>query len=516
MTWTTDEFTGTQFGKYEVLCRLAVGGMAEIFLGFARFGPFLGRPVVLKRILREQREDPAALQMLIDEAKLTATLSHPNVAQVLDLEMVRDDVVLVIEFIAGANAEEMVSACQIRSEPVPLGFALAATREAAQGLAHAHSHKDAKGQVVPIIHRDVTPRNVMVGFDGAVKMLDFGIARAKGSARRTQVGMVRGTTAYMSPEQAIGKEVDHRSDLFSLGVVAYELLTGQRLFYRGNPTDEMAAVYEAAIEPPSRVNRRVPRAVDPVVMRALERKVERRYQSAQEFIHDLSQAAGGALWTRERCSEMVRGQFTTRQREIEKLVSRIPNWNAMADSLRTLVGRGGPAPVTADEPIPKTVVALDPLAQARSTGEPVKAKEPRFGDAVPTESGAAVVAPHESPTDPRGPAVSRRRGTSTLIVSALAALLVGGAGGGLVFTWVNRPNPLALSRVTIDADRPAEVLLHGQVLGRTPLLVVFPVGRHELHLREPEGPDRQFELYVVPDIENRVTVSLDTLEPAGP
>ncbi|MBL8920833.1 MAG: protein kinase [Myxococcaceae bacterium] len=324
MRLVPDEFTGRHYGKYEVLCRLAVGGMAEIFLGFARSGPFANRPVVLKNILPEQREDPVALQMLLDEARVTATLSHANVAQVVDLERAGEDVLMVIEFIQGANVEEIVEAWTKLGEAVPLGYAITAIREAAQGLAHAHLHKDAKGQAQPIVHRDVTPRNIMTGFEGSTKMLDFGIARAMGAQRRTVAGMVRGTTAYMSPEQAVGKDLDPRSDLFSLGIIFHELLTGQRLFYRGNPGAEMAAVYEAEIVPPSRVNRRVPRPLDAVVMKALERNRDKRYQSAVDLIRELSLAAGSTSWPRERCAEMVRERFAERRRDMDKLLERVP------------------------------------------------------------------------------------------------------------------------------------------------------------------------------------------------
>ncbi|MCA2979389.1 MAG: protein kinase [Myxococcaceae bacterium] len=324
MKLVPDEFTGRRYGKYEVLCRLAVGGMAEIFLGFALSGPLQRRAVVLKNILPEQREDPVALQMLLDEARVTATLAHPNVAQVVDLERAADDVLMVIEFIQGANVEEIVEVWGRQGEGVPLGYALATIREAAQGLAHAHLHKDAKGAAQPIVHRDVTPRNIMTSFDGATKVLDFGIARAMGTQRRTVAGMVRGTTAYMSPEQAVGKDLDPRSDIFSLGVICHELLTGQRLFLRGNPGAEMAAVYEAEIPLPSKVNRRVPRAVDAVVMKALERNRDKRYQTATDLIRDLSLAAGWTTWGRERCAEMVRARFADRLRDLERLLVRIP------------------------------------------------------------------------------------------------------------------------------------------------------------------------------------------------
>ncbi|MBL8915209.1 MAG: protein kinase [Archangium sp.] len=392
MKWTTDEFTGKRFGKYEVLCRLAIGGMAEIFLGFARSGPFVGKPVVIKRILNEQREDPNAMQMLLDEAKMTATLMHPNVAQVMDLETADDEVLLVIEFITGANVEELVEVYTQRNEPLPLGFAITVIREAAQGLGHAHSHKNSRGDAVPIIHRDVTPRNVMADFDGSVKVLDFGIARAKGSERRTQAGMVRGTTAYMSPEQAVGKELDPRTDLFSLGTIFHELLTGQRLFYKGNPGQEMAAVYEGEIPLPSKVNRRVPKQLDNVVMKLLERKLDRRYQTAMDMIRDLSLAAGSTAWGRDRCAELVRNSFSARQTDIEKLVLRIPN-RAQAPAYpegRTIVQKG-PVPVASQisdtDSGARTLVGAQPLVGNR-------------GIPLATEPG------REAATDPGRPAVN--------------------------------------------------------------------------------------------------------------
>jgi tRNA A-37 threonylcarbamoyl transferase component Bud32 len=420
MKWTTDEFTGKRFGKYEVLCRLAIGGMAEIFLGFARSGPFVGRPVVIKRILNEQREDSNALQMLLDEAKMTATLSHPNVAQVMDLESDGEEILLVIEFITGANIEEIVEAYTARQEPVPLGFAITVIREAAQGLGHAHGHKNSRGELLPIIHRDVTPRNVMVDFEGATKVLDFGIARAKGSERRTQAGMVRGTTAYMSPEQAVGKDVDPRTDLFSLGTIFHELLTGQRLFYKGNPGQEMAAVYEGEIPLPSKVNRRVPKALDTVVMHILERKLEKRYQTATEFIRDLSLAAGSTAWGKDRCAELVRERFAARQKDIEKLIVRIPNRAPPAPAAvnapaypegRTIVSKAQLAPLNDADSGARTMVGAAPLAERiPADRRPTMATEP--GRELATDPGRPVMQPRpvtpapQPPTNPTSPGLN--------------------------------------------------------------------------------------------------------------
>jgi serine/threonine protein kinase len=419
MKWTTDEFTGKRFGKYEVLCRLAVGGMAEIFLGFARSGPFVGRPVVIKRILNEQREDSNALQMLIDEARNTATLMHPNVAQVMDLESDGEEILLVIEFITGANLEELVEAYTARQEPVPLGFAITVIREAAQGLGHAHGNKNSRGQVMPIVHRDVTPRNIMVDFEGATKVLDFGIARAKGSERRTQAGMVRGTTAYMSPEQAVGKELDNRTDLFSLGTIFHELLTGQRLFYKGNPGQEMAAVYEGEIPLPSKVNRRVPKALDTVVMKILERKLDKRYQTALELIRDLSLAAGSTAWPKERCAELVRERFAARQKDIEKLVARIPNRTAPAPSPpaapaypegRTIVSKAQLSPINDADSGARTMVGAAPLVGGGDR-RPTLATEP--GREMATDPGRpAIPNPPKPVTPPPQPPTNPNAGLS--------------------------------------------------------------------------------------------------------
>ncbi len=380
MGFAADEFTGRTLGKYQLLCRVAVGGMAEIFLGFAKSGPTAYKPVVLKRILQEQREDENSLQMLIDEAKVTATLSHPNVAQVLDLEKAGEDVLLVIEFIRGATLEEIAQVYTDRKEQVPMGFVLAAIRDCALGINHAHSHRDAKGNPQPIIHRDVTPKNLMVDFEGVGRVLDFGIARAAGAARRTVAGMVRGTSAYMSPEQAIDSKIDTRTDIFSLGVIFHELLVGQRLFYKGNAAKEMAAVYEQEIPLPSAVNRRVPKALDQVVMKALERPMGKRYQTGIDLVRELQLAAGTTIWAPDRCAELVRTRFSTRRQEINALITKMSEEEG--PSLSTAPGRPGFSHVE-----PSTVImskpAERPTGDTDESASPTKFFKPEFA-----ESGA--------------------------------------------------------------------------------------------------------------------------------
>jgi serine/threonine protein kinase len=608
MAFVADEFTGRRFGKYEVLCRVAVGGMAEIFLGFALSGPFAFKPVVLKRILAEQREDPSSMQMLIDEAKLTAQLSHPHVAQVLDLEVDGEDVLLVIELIQGANVEELVDNFNKAKEVVPLGLVLTLIRDAALGLQHAHTHKDQKGNPVPIIHRDVTPRNVMVTFDGVGKVLDFGIARAAGASRRTVAGMVRGTAAYMSPEQAIDAKVDTRSDIFSLGTIFHELLVGQRLFSRGNPGKEMAAVYEAEIPIPSVANKRVPKALDAVVLRALERSVSRRYQTPAELIRDLDLAAAGALWAPDRCGQLVKERFDARLRDLTALLDRIPDdpeQGASTDvsrkELSTDVGRkelgsqeeqglrtvvaplpsaAGQASPTAEMELdgsltmpvnvkslpgrisqqqlrkvpsrPPEKITTDPAKSSDQSQVPTRFFTPQFeakSDDRITDEGpvpadvappppTVVTQPGVDPSGSKAPIASRQSrrhlpptsDTATqprmntggrtfgLIVGALLAMVLGAAGGVLVYRSVSaqRTPTIGLGRLSIATDKPAEVKLGDEVLHAPIDDVYLPVGHHALAVRENGGTSwRTLEVDVSAERPTRLEVKLDSL-PAAP
>jgi len=320
MSFQPDEHTGHRLGKYELLCRMAVGGMAEIFLGFARGGVWAGRAVVLKRMLAEHEDDTEALELLLEEAKMMAGLNHPNAVRVLDLEVTEQNVCLVIEFIPGLNLEEVAERFQ---GPLPLGLTLAMIRGAALGLNHAHNYCKEGGQAAPIIHRDVTPRNIILGFDGRSRVLDFGIARMVGEQRRTTAGMVRGTSAYMSPEQATDQPLDIRTDIFSLGVVFHELLSGERLFARGKPMQDMMAVFQGAISLPSQTNRKLPRSIDDLVLRMLERSLDKRFQTMGSFIEDLDRDFATVAWTEAECLQFTQKHFPKLRNDIDLMLSRI-------------------------------------------------------------------------------------------------------------------------------------------------------------------------------------------------
>lgn len=277
-------------GRYEIVKKLATGGMSEVFLASfeSENGPQL---VVLKRIHPDARNNEVFVQMFLDEAKVTASLKHPNIAEVYEFNHRAGELYLALEYVAGKNLNEVIDACAQREKPLPLGFSVAAMIEVAEALEVAHSHVDEKGRKAPIIHRDVAQKNVMVGFNGAVKLLDFGIAKAKNALARTNVGTVKGTAGYMSPEQVRGEPLDGRSDLFSLGITLWELVTGRRLFHGASEIEEMKLILGADIPAPAAIEASVPEALSKVILKALVRDRDGRYRSCRDFAAALRKVA---------------------------------------------------------------------------------------------------------------------------------------------------------------------------------------------------------------------------------
>jgi serine/threonine protein kinase len=315
-----DAFTGKQFGRFEVLCKLGEGGMSEVFLAWQKSVGGFRRPVVLKRILESIRHDKDFLRMFVQEAKITSGLSHGNIAALHDLAHEGSELFMVMEFVPGATLVEVAKACAIAREEIPIGLTLAAVRDTALALHYAHTFKDPSGRSRPVIHRDIAEKNVMVSLDGTTKLLDFGIARQEGRKGMTQIGMVKGTAGYMSPEQVRGEELDGRTDVFSLGVVLHECLTGHRLFRRETRIDEVHALLNDPIAAPSQRNRKVSMEIDSVVMKALSRDREHRYANAREVALALDRAAAAQMWEVEKRAAFIQKHFAERQLQIQHLL----------------------------------------------------------------------------------------------------------------------------------------------------------------------------------------------------
>jgi serine/threonine protein kinase len=281
---------GSSASSYEIFGKLAKGGMAEIFLARAATAAGVSRFVVLKRVLQERATDLQFLRMFLDEARLAAQLQHPNIAQVYDVGRLGDSYFFTMEYVHGVTVRELVQA--LTGQPVPIAPVLAIAAGAAAGLHHAHERIGVDGRPLGIVHRDVSPSNLMVSFEGHVKVVDFGIAKATSRTQETHSGTVRGKISYLSPEQAVGGHVDRRSDVFSLGIVMWEMLTGRRLYKRSSEYASMAAVVEEPVPP---LPPGTPPALVMLVMRALAKRPEDRWQTAQdmfEAIEDIAQSIG--------------------------------------------------------------------------------------------------------------------------------------------------------------------------------------------------------------------------------
>jgi serine/threonine protein kinase len=278
-----------RFGRYVLLEKIGEGGMAEVFRAVAPGTGGFRRVLVLKRILPAMSREARFVEMFIDEAKISALISHPNVVQVFEFGQIEGSHFLAMEYVHGRNLSAVMAKLADLGRTSPPDVIAEIIRQAALGLNHAHSMTGPEGKTLGVIHRDVTPANLMLGFNGAVKVLDFGIARAAEEVKetRTQAGAVKGKVAYLAPEQINRQPVDHRSDLFALGIVLHECLTGKRLFKADNALAAMKAILEMPIPPPSSMNPDVPPKLDKVVLRALQRKPELRYSSGKAMAMDL-------------------------------------------------------------------------------------------------------------------------------------------------------------------------------------------------------------------------------------
>jgi|GEM_PF-800678 len=277
---------GSQIGKYVVRRKLAEGGMAEIYLCTARGVEGFEKEVVIKRVRAFLASDPEFVEMFIAEARLASRLNHENVVQIFDFDKHENTYYLAMEYVRGCSLWELRRKSKELMDPVPPMLVAHLGAEVARGLHYAHRLK-VNGQPLDLVHRDVTPHNVLLSYDGAVKLTDFGIAKA--GKRLTQPGVLKGKFAYMAPEQARGEAVDARTDLFALGVVLWEMLTGGRLFDGDSEVAVLRAVQHSVIPPPARLNPEVPPELDAVVMRALEREPSARFQTAGELERALAQ-----------------------------------------------------------------------------------------------------------------------------------------------------------------------------------------------------------------------------------
>jgi serine/threonine protein kinase len=285
-----------RLGTYELIRPLAQGGMADIYLA-RRLGPgWFERHVAVKVLSPSRAADAEACSMFLDEARLVAMLNHHNIASVLEVDVVDGKHYLAMEYVHGADLRAVLAAAQRAGKALPIETALSIVCAAAGGLDHAHRRCGPDGKPLELVHRDVSLSNIMVGHDGSVKVIDFGIATTTIASVQAAPGVVRGKASYMSPEQCIGDPVDHRADIFALGVVLYELTTGARCFHGKTDFDRMLAVVRTDYVAPSVLVASYPPELERVIRTALAGDPANRFASAEAMILALEEVAAASGW----------------------------------------------------------------------------------------------------------------------------------------------------------------------------------------------------------------------------
>ena len=388
-----------RMGRYELLFRIASGGMAEVFAARAIGEAGFQKLVAVKRMLPTLAEDPEFVQMFLDEARVAANISNAHVVQTLDLG--RDNtgaLYIVMDLVVGVTLSRIQKEAAKVRRAVPVGMAVELLAQAATGLHAAHEATTPVGEPLHIVHRDVSPQNILVGVDGRVRITDFGVARAVAQATQTQAGRIKGKFAYCSPEQLVGRDVDRRADVFALGVVAWETLAGQRLFVADHPMAIMERVQNMPILPVHQVRSRVPESVALVIDKALQRRRDARFETASELasaLRDAARAAGVAIPEQAERRRFVQGAGGEPLRKIRA------NINAALSS--------DPAAITDEEP----TEMLSGISQSHTMDTNLE----RLGEesSVPDADASAVVAGPGSlfpqaiaPEQPQVPRRSRR------------------------------------------------------------------------------------------------------------
>jgi hypothetical protein len=276
-------YVPAQLGRYQVLRHLATGGMAEVLL--ASVPDHDGRPyhVVVKRIHGERARDERFVRMFLDEASLAAVLQHPNIVRVFEIGEQQGEYFFAMEYVHGEDLRRVLLEVNRQHDKLPLAQVLAITSAVALGLHYAHEARGADGQPLGLVHRDVSPANILVGYDGSVKVADFGIAKATLHSAETRSGTLKGKVSYLSPEQVTGRAIDRRSDVFALGIVLYEIVTARRLFKGDNDFLTMSSIVQGDIPKPSLHRPDLPKPLEDIIMKALATEPDKRYSTADDL-----------------------------------------------------------------------------------------------------------------------------------------------------------------------------------------------------------------------------------------
>ena len=281
------EESGNRFGQYTLVERIARGGMAEVWKAKMSGVEGFEKIVAIKKILPHLSDDSEFVNMFVDEAKLAAQLNHNNIIHIYDFGKIGNSYYIAMEYVEGHDLKDILKQAEVRLHPMPMELGMFVASKVGAALDYAHRKRDFEQKELGVVHRDVSPQNVLISDEGDIKLCDFGIAKATSKVTHTQAGALKGKLHYMSPEQAWGKPIDRRSDVFALATVLFEMLTGRRLFSGDNEISVLEQVREARVKAPSTLNEEVTTEIDRIALKALQREPEARYQTAGEMARDI-------------------------------------------------------------------------------------------------------------------------------------------------------------------------------------------------------------------------------------
>ncbi len=371
MTTTQPKRQPIPFGKYLLLDRINIGGMAEVWRGKQFGASGFERLVAIKRILPNIAEDDEFISMFIDEAKISVQLTHANVASIYELGNILGSYFISMEYIPGKDMRAIFDRCRKKGEPAPVPLVAFCVSKMCEGLDYAHRKKDGMGRDMNIVHRDISPQNVLISYEGEVKVIDFGIAKAAGKATKTQAGILKGKFGYMSPEQIRGLPLDRRSDVFAIGVCLYEMLTGERLFVGDSDFSVLEKVRKAEVPSPTTYNRRIPEVLERIVLKALAKDVDERYQYASELGDDLQRflITSDTIFSRKDLAQYMKSTFAEDvEREKQRLLD-YADIKPPEGMQAALEAASFNSPIQLTPPPPAAVPVVQPVApQPRMTG----------------------------------------------------------------------------------------------------------------------------------------------------
>jgi tRNA A-37 threonylcarbamoyl transferase component Bud32 len=435
---------GSKLGRYELLARIATGGMGEIFLARLAGAAGFEKLCVIKRILPHLADDIRFRAMLIGEARIAASMSHPNICHVYELDESDRQLYMVMEYLEGVTLLQLLQSVSGRGEQLALGLVAGIVQQACDGLHYAHELTGRDGGSLAVVHRDVTPSNLFLTESGVVKVVDFGIARVNDMPSSTDGGAVKGKYAYMAPEQLRGEPVDRRVDVFSLGVVIYEMISCSRLFQRQTDYLTFRAVMEPAVIDLAQHRPDAPAALVDVLARAVARDPAERFPSVRQLGTAMLEAVGTRPWSQGEIGELVRTAFAGELRHHNAEISKVVRGDSDYFSMETDVG----------EPVPASLLARD-----------LDAGSAAFGQAVSVGAPPALVPPPAPPT-PRwarmAPLVAILGGAAVVLAIGLMVIedrparAPSSRGAAAPSAAVAAAPAQATARTTLPRRRPSE------------------------------------------------------------